>query len=305
MIRRFFFWLQQKQGMGIAFKGARAYLSSALRFIDWDTNPMDLMPKAYRKRLEQAFDKNSIVKKQPKIAMTMKLARHYIDKWCKHSYAKQGQTPFMQRSKEEQRVHLLGTALLTYAITALRAGNVLMGTSDNREALCLHIEDIFEYKKANKIPLLFIINNRSKTSKVPIITPVPFNPTSNKALCAATRLLSLVEHRLCVENAKPSDYLFINPSSKKPLRTGVFNKEVQKFAKELCSKQGLSPSIAKLYSAKSLRKFVSSEMKDEKCSPQQIAQQLGHNTLDSQLSYICNDYTKKKPFVAHLYGRLN
>ena len=160
----------------------------------------------------------------------------------------------MQRSKEEKRVFLLGTALLTYAITALRAGNVLMGTSDNREALCLHVEDIFEYKQPNKTPLLFIINNRSKTSKVPFITPVPFNPTGNKALCAATRLLLLVEHRLHVEGAELSDYLFINPASKKPFRTGVFNDEVQKLAKSLCIKQGLSPNIAKLFSAKSLRK---------------------------------------------------
>jgi len=257
--------------------------------------------------MQLSFDKNRIVKEKPKIAMSIKLAKHYIDKWCRKTPF--DDFPIIAGAKKVDKIFLrnslLGTALLTYAISALRAGNVLYGSSPNNEDQCIHIEDIFLQRQNKNSPLVFVINNRSKTSKVPIMTPIPFNPTGNKSLCAASRLLQLAQHRRHVDNAKETDFLFINPRNGKPLSTKVFNNEIKNLAKRVCLKQKLPLDLAKLYSAKSLRKLVSSEMKDENCTPQQVAEQLGHSTLDAQLNYMCNDYSKRKPFVEQLYGRLN
>ena len=58
---------------------------------------MDRMSRSYLARMQLSFDKNRIVKEKPKIAMSIKLAKHYIDKWCR-------KTPFDDFFKKwEQR----------------------------------------------------------------------------------------------------------------------------------------------------------------------------------------------------------
>ena len=302
MLKRFVFWLQNTRGLGCDFNGARAYVAAVVRKLDLPTNPFDKMPRAYLERLKLAFNKNVVPNEKPKIAMPMKLANNLIKKWCvdtPHESFWGRPLPIMS---------YLGTALLTYAVTALRAGNILLSSSgENRKEMAIHIEDIHEFvpKKGGK-SMMFIINNRSKTSKMPIITPVPFNPSGDTSRCAASRLRRLCRDRFDNDNAAKTDFLFVNPRTKNgPLTTNVFNKEVKNFIKAKCKKDKLPEDLARFFSAKSFRKMVSSEMKEEKCSPQEVAKKLGHNTIDAQLSYMCGYYNKKTTFVRHLYRRLN
>jgi len=295
LIRKFIFWLQFEKELAIDFNGARSFVAAIIRKLDILHNPFENMPSTYLRRLKACFNKNALVKERPKLAMPTNVVKYFIDKWClAHTW-----------THPPSKNHLLGTALLTYAVTALRAGNVLLGSSDNRHELALHVGDVFKYKLGENKPLLFIINNRTKTSKIPIITPVPYHPQGNVKLCAATRLEFLLNYRVNCEKACSNDFLFINPKSKKPLSTSVFNTNVKKGVKELCKAQGMHEDISKFFSAISLRKMVTSEMKEDGRTPQEVAKALGHSTLDSQLSYLCKHYDKKQPFVRHLYEKLS
>ena len=295
LIRKFFFWLQFEKELAIDFNGARSFVAAIIRKLDILHNPFDNMPSAYLRRFKACFNKNALVKERPKIAMPADMVKYFIAKWCL------GCTWVIPPSRN----FLLGTALLTYAITALRAGNILLGSSDNRHELAIHVGDIFKYKIEGNIPMLFIINNRSKTSKIPIITPVPYHPQGNRKLCAATRLEFLLDYRVNCEKASSNDFLFINTKSKKPLSTAVFNTSVKKVVKEICLSGGIQEDLSKFFSAISLRKMVTSEMKEDGRTPQEVAKALGHSTLESQLSYMCKHYDKKQPFVRHLYEKLS
>ena len=115
MLRRFIFWLQVDQKLGCDFKQARAFVAAIVRYKDLDVNPMDRMSRSYLARMQLSFDKNRIVKEKPKIAMSIKLAKHYIDKWCRKTPF--DDFPIKAGAKKVDKIFLrnslLGTALLS------------------------------------------------------------------------------------------------------------------------------------------------------------------------------------------------
>ena len=292
MAERFLFFLQRHRKFQGTFNNARAYLKTALVHYELDHNPLDTMGRNRFRELKLGFDKGSNPGSNTKIAFNNSLVMNILQEWC-------GTTPTNFYNEATSTKGILGTAILTYITTALRAGNILRGTGDNKDALTLHIEDVITLENKK----VFIINNRTKTSKSAIITHIPHNidAIDKNRFCAATRLVNLAKWRLSKEKASKEDFLFINPISKKPFSTSVANKALQKFVKNICIDQGKDESIAKLFSLTSLRKTVSTEMEKRNCTPQVIAFKLRHATLSSQLSYICKHRTASNTFTKDLY----
>ena len=149
---------------------------------------------------------------------------------------------------------------------------------------------------------IFIVNNRTKTNKGPIITHIPAQKSSNaEFFCAATRLVALARWRRRMDGASSDDFLFINPKSNKPLSTGVAHKHLKSFIKTVRSNQGIDNNLEKFFSLISLRKTVSTELKRKNCTPEIIACKLKHASITSQMSYICKHRTASKPFIKSLY----
>jgi site-specific recombinase XerD len=142
-----------------------------------------------------------------------------------------------------------------------------------------------------------------KNSKYPVISSVPFNSNtaSPKRFCAATRLLELTRKRKR-DGAGPDEALFVNPKSGGPLTTGVANSHLKKFLRKFCTKKGLPPRYSKLFSLKSFRKAVATEMQKRGASPQSIAKHLKHASIDSQMSYICKYHKQNQQLEKDLYN---
>jgi len=292
MVERFLFFLQREKQFQSNFDSARAYLKTALMHFDIDTNPLDVMGRNRFRNLKLAFNKNANPGSRKKIAFNHSLAVALINDWC-------GSTSCDNYLEATSMKGLLGTAVLTYLTTALRAGNILRGTSDNKDELAIHIGDIIPFENGK----IFLLNNRTKTTKGPLLTHVPAQFSSKKAeyFCAATRLVALAKWRVDKEGASQDDFLFINPKSKKPLSTGVANNHLKAFIKSVCSSQEINEDLEKFFSLISLRKTVSTEMKAKKCAPELIASKLKHTSLKSQMSYICQHRTASKPFIKKIY----
>lgn len=292
MAERYLFYLQRHNSFQGSFDQARAYLKTALLFYDIEYNPLDTMGRNRFRNLKLGFNKGSNPGTREKIALNESLVSSLIQKWC-------GSTSSNIYDQATSKMGLLGTATLVYLTTALRAGNILRGSSDNKDDLALHVGDVITFEQDQ----VFIINGRTKTSKAPIISHVPYNPHTleKHKYCAATRLRNLAAWRRDKEGANDDDFLFINPRSKLPLSTSVANTSLQRFIKTICMEQNIAERLDKFFSLISLRKTVSTEMEKRNCTPQVIAFKLRHSTLNSQLSYICKHRTTSDTFTRDLY----
>lgn len=291
MAERFIFHLQRDRYIQCNFDSARAYLKVALNHYDIETNPLDAMGRNRFRNLKLSFNKNANPGTRKKIALNSNLSRAIVNDWC-------GSTSSNVYVEATSIKGLLGTATLTYLATALRAGNILRGTSDNKDDLAIHIGDVITFDNGK----VFILNNRTKTCKDPVLTHVPaLNTTNAEYFCAATRLEALAKWRLRVDGASPDDFLFINPKSNKPLSTGVANNHLKNFIKAIRVEQGIHDNVEKFFSLISLRKTVSTELKRKNCTPEVIACKLKHASITAQMSYICKHRTASKPFIKDLY----
>jgi integrase len=262
------------------------------------SNPLDSLQLAEYRELKLAYNKSAVIIRKPKIALPKGMLRKLIRRWCSES------SSYLRTHHIDS---LLGTATMLYVSTGTRAGNILMGTGDNKDEQVLLVGDVnMEHYLArprspsNKRPL-FIINARQKNNKFPVITSIPFNTvTSDPAqFCTATRLRELVLKRKS-EGAGPDQPLFLHPRGH-PLSTGVANTHLQSFVKEVCREKQLPQRYAKLFSLKSFRKSVATEMAGWGASPQTLAKKLKHNAIDSQMSYICKYHDNNEQFERDLY----
>ena len=139
----------------------------------------------------------------------------------------------------------------------------------------------------------------------PVLTAVPYNKhtTNPKLFCAASRLKSAWRKRRN-SGANDSDCVFINQRSKFPLSTSVANKRIQSIMTAVFEEENKPTEWAKFYTLKSARKAVASLMKELGCSPQTIAIQLKHKTLDSQMHYIGKFYKDQPGLNRALYKDL-
>ena len=314
----YIFWLQRVRKISSDFKSIKAYTATVTRLLDLHSDPFESLSKSYKDKLARGFDKHALTTTKPKIAFDpTKLL--YIFKQCNWfttstnlvipespnpaspSFAKFGlQTTFAKQNR-------INIALLTYKVTGLRPGNVLLGTGDNRHIHVLKIRNILSLPQSGKghpkAPI-FILNDGKKGSKKPIITAIPFNPTykkGNTMTCAATGLLQLRSQRM-KEGASSEDPLFMNPFSNTPLSTSVANRFIQDHLKVFFTKRGEPAEWASFYSLKSLRKALASRLEELGCSPQTIAKQLHHSSLNSQMSYICTFFNKKHHLIGKMYN---
>jgi len=297
----FIYYLQRIRKIACDFAGARAYTATVTRQYKLDVDPLDTLSSTNHSKLKRAYNKQALVNYKPKIAFDDSKFEALI-KACHKPH--QGPHSLFN-SKRSTRRQLLGLAFLTYKVTGLRAGNILLGTGDNRAIHVLKIRNIFTNNssgKCNPRGPIFIINDGKKGSKKPIITGVPFNPHTNnpKLYCAATGLLRLRNERMR-QGASIDDPLFINPFSNKPLSTSVANTFIQDTLKSFFARQHNPKSWATLYSLKSARKALASRLEEMGCSPQTIAKQLHHSSLNSQMSYICTFFNKKQSLVRAMY----
>jgi hypothetical protein len=295
IVKNYMFWLVRDRHISCDFKGARAYVAPIIRWARMRHNPLDRMPAAEYRNLKQAFNKHAVISPKLKIALPRKMVRLLVQTWCYETDAVQRTTLLKP---------LLGTAAMLYLTLGIRAGNILMGTGDNRWKQVLLVGDVnsdrYDRNPRKRRPL-FILNSRLKNSKLPVISAVPFNTvtTNPNRFCAATRLLELVRKRK-KEGALPTDPLFLHPRGQ-PLSTSVANSHLQKFVKNTCISRDLPERYAKLFSLKSFRKSVASQMQKWGCAPQTIALQLKHNAIDSQMSYICKYHDKHRDLERDLY----
>jgi hypothetical protein len=297
-IKRYIFWLNHVRQISCDFKGARGYVAPIIRWARMKSNPLDrLQPAEYRK-LKLAYNKSAVIVRKPKIALPKGMIRKLIRRWCSES------SPYLRTHHIDS---LLGTATMIYVSTGTRAGNILMGTGDNKREQVLLVGDVnMEHYLArprspsNKKPL-FIINARQKNSKFPVITSIPFNTVTDDPaqFCTATRLMELVLKRK-KEGAGPDQPLFLHPNGN-PLSASVANTHLQSFIKEICRSKNLPIRFAKLFSLKSFRKSVATEMAGWGASPQTLARKLKHNAIDSQMSYICRYHDNNSQFEKDLY----
>ena len=297
-IRRYIFWLNHVRHISCDFKGARGYVAPIIRWAKMKSNPLDSLQLAEYRELKLAYNKSAVIIRKPKIALPKGMLRKLIRRWCSES------SSYLRTHHIDS---LLGTATMLYVSTGTRAGNILMGTGDNKDEQVLLVGDVnMEHYLArprspsNKRPL-FIINARQKNNKFPVITSIPFNTvTSDPAqFCTATRLRELVLKRKS-EGAGPDQPLFLHPRGH-PLSTGVANTHLQSFVKEVCREKQLPQRYAKLFSLKSFRKSVATEMAGWGASPQTLAKKLKHNAIDSQMSYICKYHDNNEQFERDLY----
>ena len=298
IIRKYIFWLNHVRHISCDFKGARGYVAPIIRWAHMTTNPLDRIHGAEYRLLKLAYNKSAVIVRKPKMALPTATLRKLIRRWCSESSA------YLRTRHIDS---LLGTATLLYVSTATRAGNILMGSGDNKEDQVLLVGDVnMEHYLArprspsNKRPL-FIINARLKNNKFPTITSIPFNTaTDNPAqFCAATRLMELVQKRK-QEGAGPDQPLFLHPRGQ-PLSTSVANTHLQTFIEDYCKSKQLPLRFAKLFSLKSFRKSVATEMAGWGASPQTLARKLKHNAIDSQMAYICRYHEDNRQFERDLY----
>jgi hypothetical protein len=295
-IKRFMFWLNHVRHISCDFKGARCYVAAVIRWAGMNTNPLDTMPAAEARTLKQAYNKHAVIIHQPKIALPKAMLRRLMRYWCKTN---------SEEERTTRRESLLATATMLYVTLGSRAGNILLSTGPNKWKQVLLVGDVnsekFDSRPSKKAPL-FIVNTRMKNSKYPVISSVPFNSNtaSPKRFCAATRLLELTRKRKR-DGAGPDEALFVNPKSGGPLTTGVANSHLKKFLRKFCTKKGLPPRYSKLFSLKSFRKAVATEMQKRGASPQSIAKHLKHASIDSQMSYICKYHKQNQQLEKDLY----
>ena len=143
---------------------------------------------------------------------------------------------------------------------------------------------------------MFILNNRQKNSKdKPVLTAVPFNDNTRRAYkdCAATKLKAIYKRRKR-EGAKPQDCIFINVRSKGPLSTRIANTRIQQIMALKMQEEGKPKEWNKFYTLKSARKAVASHMEHLGCAPQTVALQMKHASIQSQMSYVCKCYKKRR-----------
>ena len=292
IFENFSWWIQRSTEIHCDFKILSTFLRSVLRkfnitseaFAAWSTSTLNDFKKAFNKSTIKVPKVNLAFNRQRASALLLKLrTSNYIND------------------------DLLYTAMLVYLITSLRPGNILKGTSDKDHSLALKMNNVYERKRSGTSEAcMFILNDRHKNSKEePVLTAVPYNKhtTNPKLFCAASRLKSAWRKRRN-SGANDSDCVFINQRSKFPLSTSVANKRIQSIMTAVFEEENKPTEWAKFYTLKSARKAVASLMKELGCSPQTIAIQLKHKTLDSQMHYIGKFYKDQPGLNRALYKDL-
>jgi hypothetical protein len=292
IFENFCWWLQRCTEVHCNYKGAQAFLRVISRHFGIDTDPFQAWPVSKFRDFKKAFNDSALLIPKITLAFDRKVAAHLLKVLLK---------------KEKHNDEALYASILIYLVTSLRAGSVLLSSSDKDRSLTLKMSNVFEQKATeDSAPSMFIFNNRHKNSKgQPVLTAVPFNDSTPdpKTKCAATLLRSA--WRLRRKNkAAQSDSVFINTRSGLPLSTGVANKRIQDILREYFESRDKPAEWSKLYSLKSARKAVASHMLALGCAPQTIAGQLKHKTLNAQMHYICRFYKDKPGLSRALYKDL-
>ena len=152
---------------------------------------------------------------------------------------------------------------------------------------------------------VFMVIPDSKTVHRPVPLHVPRNPGCgpNGYGCAASMLLQRRATRLAA-GANLNDPMYIHPYTRRPLSTSVVNAKLQGAVRCLAERKGLPPQLAEGFSLKSARKAVASHLSASGCSPQVVAQRLGHGSLQSQMHYICKFFGMRPNLLSVIYQGL-
>ena len=84
----------------------------------------------------------------------------------------------------------------------------------------------------------------------------------------------------------------------------MVNAKLQGAVRCLAERKGLPPQLAEGFSLKSARKAVASHLSASGCSPQVVAQRLGHGSLQSQMHYICKFFGMRPNLLSVIYQGL-
>ena len=285
LLKDYIAWLQRFGGFTGEWKGARDYIAKYLRHLGANENPLDHMPPHEYRTAKQAFNKARIPTYHPNMAFPRPLAKDL----------------YFSLTKGKQVDKVLAIALLTYMVTAVRPGNLLLGTAASALDQALKIEDVIICEHSNKSkPPVFIRNNDGKTIHKPTCRPVPYHPENEFHKCAATRLITLRNSRIN-SGALPSNLLFINPTNKNPITTTMANRRIRYHITKLLAEKEMDPTWAKFFTLKSARKGVASYLEHSGIKAPSISKKMGHGSINSQISYHCNLFETNPEINKNVY----